>query len=166
MSFIPLDCQNWLKKYSLLDIPHLLIGLDISFTHQIKSLKQTETIISWKEDSFNINHSFPQKSFSMVLSFIFCLIQKENLDISKLNHYVKNITHINNRMQIIEQSSITHILDCYNASYLSFCQGFEILSQVKPKKLILIIADVLELGDHSSYIHKDIRKSFDKIHRT
>ena len=162
-SFIHSSCLNWLKEYSLLNIPHLLIELDIFFIHQVKSLKQVETIISWKEKSHKFEHEFPQKSFSITLSFIFSLIQKESLDLNILSHYIKNLRHLNNRMQIIEKSSTVHILDSYNASYLSFYQGFEILSQIQSNELIFIIADVLELGDYSFEIHWDIKKSFEKL---
>ena len=60
-------------------------------------------------------------------------------------------------MNIIKKNSNIIINDCYNSSYESVSAGLNYLKKINKNKII-IIGDILELGKHSSKIHKKIDK--------
>ena len=79
------------------------------------------------------------------------------LDISadKIKEGIKNFELTKNRMEIIKNSSITIINDCYNANFDSMKASVESLAQMGGRK-IAILGDMLELGEYSKKIHSDI----------
>ena len=63
------------------------------------------------------------------------------------------------RMQVEKLSNkITIINDCYNANYDSMKGAIEYLSKLEGKTKIAILGDMLELGDHSENLHREVGK--------
>ena len=56
------------------------------------------------------------------------------------------------------KSGITIIDDTYNANQDSMINALTLLSKVKNKRRVAILGDILELGDYSQEIHKNIGK--------
>ena len=65
-------------------------------------------------------------------------------------------------MNIIKLNNNILINDCYNSSLESIKGGINYLKNIKEKK-ILIIGDILELGDYSKKIHKKINREIKKL---
>ena len=76
---------------------------------------------------------------------------------------INNFEGAKGRLETIELSNnITLISDCYNASPESIKSSLSVLDNTKKKKMA-IIADVLELGNHSEELHKKIGESLEEI---
>jgi len=61
----------------------------------------------------------------------------------------------NNRSQVIKKVGYTIILDCYNANPSSMEVSLQDLFKIKSRKII-ILGDMLELGEYARGAHKDI----------
>ena len=76
---------------------------------------------------------------------------------------IENFKSTEQRCEIINlKNNITLINDCYNASLESIKSSLSMLENDKNYKII-IIGDVLELGNHSEEIHKKIEEEIKKI---
>ena len=79
------------------------------------------------------------------------------VEISKVNEALTNYTPSNNRSQLVKTSSNTILLDAYNANPSSVQLAIESLSNTDPSlPKIVILGDMLELGDTSSQEHRTI----------
>lgn len=85
-----------------------------------------------------------------------------NIDINTIIDRISTFKLTDKRMNIIKKENYTIINDCYNSSLESVIGGLNYLKNIKEKKL-LIIGDILELGNYSKRIHKKINKEIKKI---
>jgi len=60
------------------------------------------------------------------------------------------------RSQVLEHKGITILNDCYNANPLSFARALETLRDLKVRRRIAIIGDMLELGEYAVSSHQAI----------
>lgn len=60
------------------------------------------------------------------------------------------------RMDVREHNNITIIHDYYNANYDSMKAGLEYLGNIKGKRKIAVLGDMLELGDYSEKLHQKV----------
>lgn len=90
-----------------------------------------------------------------------CLGKYFKVDEQKAVEAVKSYVPSNNRSQIIEVGSNTLILDAYNANPSSMEEAVKSLSRMKADKKVVILGDMLELGNQSKEEHyklgKDVR---------
>lgn len=80
-----------------------------------------------------------------------------NIDIKTIIDSISTYTLPEKRMTIIHKKGNIIINDCYNSSYESLKAGINYLNKIDGNK-ILIIGDILELGNKSKKIHKKINK--------
>lgn len=82
-----------------------------------------------------------------------------NVEISNIQNGIKNLKLTGNRLEYKKtKNNITLIDDTYNASLDSIKSSLEILKKEEGKRKVAVIGDVLELGDYSEEIHKEIGK--------
>lgn len=82
-----------------------------------------------------------------------------NVDIHGIKKGIKTLELTGNRLEYKKAKTGAIIIDdTYNASLDSIKSSLEILKKEKGERKIAIIGDVLELGDYSSEIHKEIGK--------
>lgn len=62
----------------------------------------------------------------------------------------------NNRSQVIQKGSITYIKDAYNANPSSMRASLEQFKSVRAPKKIIVLGDMLELGNYSEEAHLEI----------
>ncbi len=74
------------------------------------------------------------------------------------NQAIANYIPANNRSQIIEKNTNTIILDAYNANPSSVGKALESFVKTKNEKKVLILGDMLELGDYSIEEHRKLGK--------
>lgn len=73
-----------------------------------------------------------------------------------------------NRSQLLERDGVRYVLDCYNANPSSMALSLESFSQTPGRPKMVILGDMLELGDYSLQEHKGIvdlvkSLSFDQV---
>ena len=70
---------------------------------------------------------------------------------------IKNFKLSSHRLEKkISKSGIVIIDDTYNANYDSMKASIELLGKVKDKRRVFILGDMLELGDYSYKMHRDL----------
>ena len=80
-----------------------------------------------------------------------------NIDDKDIIKGIETFKLTNNRMEKITiKNNITIINDTYNASYDSVIAAIDLISKTNNKRKILLLGDILELGDFSKEIHNKI----------
>lgn len=82
-----------------------------------------------------------------------------NISIENIIKGIKNFLLTKQRMEVLKtKDNITIINDSYNASYESIKAALEYLQTIKANRKIVVLGDVLELGDFSKQMHENIGK--------
>ena len=86
-----------------------------------------------------------------------------NIPMDKIAEGIKNLDLSKKRMEIIKNEIGTTIInDTYNANYDSMKAAIEYLKEIKNKRKIAVLGDMLELGSYSEKLHKDVGLLVDK----
>ena len=80
------------------------------------------------------------------------------IPLSEAADAVREYRPTNNRSQMVKGKSCTLIVDAYNANPTSMRASIENFAQMQFKKKILLLGDMLELGESSLEEHKEIIK--------
>ena len=80
----------------------------------------------------------------------------------QIQHHAQEIHHVPMRMQILSFNDRTIVNDCYNANPGSFQAALQTVSEMKPKRFLVLMADMLEMGPRSAEVHHDFAKNFAK----
>lgn len=78
------------------------------------------------------------------------------LNINEIQQGLLSYKSLKMRQEIYKKNSITIIDDSYNASPDSFKSGINVLNSIKANRKVLVVADMLELGELSNKAHFDI----------
>lgn len=82
-----------------------------------------------------------------------------NIDMNKITAGIKEFELTKMRMDIEKfANNLLVINDTYNASYDSMKSGVEYLAKLNNKTKIAILGDMLELGEYSEKLHRDVGK--------
>lgn len=131
--------------------------------NEITLNKKLNLDIKIEKEIHKINFNIPNK---YLIENILIAIKTANLYQIPVNSIVKAINKFkapDNRTNIIDlENNVTLINDCYNASLESIKSSLSILENINKNKLA-IIGDVLELGEHTEKIHKQIEEELKKI---
>lgn len=79
-----------------------------------------------------------------------------NVDASQIKTALENYIPGNNRSQIIKTNNNTIILDAYNANPSSMEASIKNFAKIDAKNKVLIIGDMLELGEYTTSEHQHI----------
>lgn len=154
----------------------LIINNDNDIMHDnlkyIKSLNEIITIgidnesdyigIVKEDDKFvieGIEMESPIKTRAFIYNSIMAYVVGKlcDVDIEDIKRGISNLNLTSNRLEYKEyKEGIRFIDDTYNASLDSIKSSLEVLRKEKCKRRIAVIGDVLELGDYSEEIHKEI----------
>lgn len=115
------------------------------------------------ESKFNINNNkinvkVGGKVFIYNSLVAFAVGKSLNMDESNILKGIENFKLSENRMERIVLKNITIINDTYNASYDSVVAAIDLISKTNYKRKILLLGDILELGEYSEEIHRNIGK--------
>ena len=90
------------------------------------------------------------------------IAEKLGVDCEDIKLGIKKYRNFDRRFKKIEiKNNVTIIDDSYNASLDSFKSGLDIVSKIKERK-ILVLGDILELGEFSKKIHQELAEYIDK----
>ncbi|MBI3320841.1 MAG: UDP-N-acetylmuramoyl-tripeptide--D-alanyl-D-alanine ligase [Candidatus Omnitrophica bacterium] len=76
--------------------------------------------------------------------------------VSEAKHQLKSFTPVPMRSQLVRCNGLTILNDCYNANPLSVARALETLRDLRVRRTIAIIGDMLELGAYASSAHQAI----------
>lgn len=79
-----------------------------------------------------------------------------NVTEEAINEALTNYTPTNNRSQVTKTAKNTLIVDCYNANPSSMKSAIESFAKIEHENKLLILGDMLELGDESKMEHQTI----------
>ena len=96
------------------------------------------------------NYNLPNFLTAIVFGMLFRIEQKE------INDTLSNYTPSNNRSQFALTKQNKIIVDCYNANPSSMEAAINNLNDSKEKNKVLILGDMLELGENSPLEHEKI----------
>ena len=144
------------KKYST-------IKTNPNIINNIRLYDKLYLEIEIENKNYNIEFNIPNK---YLIDNILLALEVSKIYQIPVNTIIKSINNYKGtekRLEIIKlNNNITLINDCYNASIESIKSSLSVLEQSKNNKLA-IIGDVLELGDYTEKIHKQIEEELKKI---
>lgn len=110
-------------------------------------------------DEYKYKCSIPYLQIDYNLVFKVCEYLK--IDINYIYGIINNFKNCSSRMEFIENDNITIIDDSYNASYESVVNGLNSLKKYNNK--LIILGDMLELGEYSNKLHSSLQSIIDNI---
>ncbi len=123
--------------------------------------------ISWKAKLNSKVHSIQANltgSYNLenILAAV-CIGNYFGMDAGKINSAIEEYVPSNNRSQVVTKGSNTIILDCYNANPTSMTAALVNFSGMEAKKKIIILGDMLELGNESEALHRTVIEQVDGL---
>jgi UDP-N-acetylmuramoyl-tripeptide--D-alanyl-D-alanine ligase len=124
---------------------------------------KAENIIYGDKTTFDCNgysydvlvggEAFVYNALSGIAIGTLCGLTKE-----QIKEGIKAFELTKNRLQIIKNNGYTIINDCYNANFDSMKEGISNLSKMEGKRKIAVLGDMLELGEYTEELHRNVGK--------
>ena len=135
--------------YSIKDAKNIVIN---------ENTIEYDTLIYNKEEHIVVNalgnHNILNSLVAIKIGEIY------NISVDKIKRGIFQYQNISRRMEKISFNNITIIDDTYNASPSSMQSGLISIDEIKDKRKIADLADILELGDYAKEIHLKMGKVF------
>ena len=133
----------------------ITISIDEESDYKAEIIEENQFVLEGEEFTSPIN------TRAFIYNFIMAYVVGKlcNVDIEDIKKGINNLKLTGNRLEYKEyKDGIMFIDDSYNASLDSIKSSLEILRKEKCRRKIAVIGDVLELGDYSVEIHREIGK--------
>lgn len=135
--------------YSIKDAKNIIIN---------ENTIEYDTLIYNKEEHIIVNalgnHNILNSLVAIKIGEIY------NISVDKIKRGIFQYQNISRRMEKILFNNITIIDDTYNASPSSMQSGLISIDEIKDKRKIAVLADILELGNYAKEIHLKMGKVF------
>ena len=135
--------------YSIKDAKNIIIN---------ENTIEYDTLIYNKEEHIVVNalgnHNILNSLVAIKIGEIY------NISVDKIKRGIFQYQNISRRMEKISFNNITIIDDTYNASPSSMQSGLISIDEIKDKRKIAVLADILELGNYAKEIHLKMGKVF------
>ena len=147
----------------------ITIGIDNNSDYMATDIILDAFESNFKIDNKNFKINVGGKAFVYNSLMGYSLGKEFNLTDEEIYDALVNIKLTENRLEkLIGKKNETIINDTYNASYDSIKNAVELLAKANYKRKILVLGDVLELGEYDKEMHEKIaneilKYSFDKI---
>ena len=147
----------------------ITIGIDNNSDYMAKDIKLDAFESSFKIDDNDFKINVGGKAFVYNALMGYSLGKEFGLTNKEIYDALVNIKLTENRLEkLTGKKGETIINDTYNASYDSIKNAVELLSKASYKRKILVLGDVLELGEYDKEMHEKIaieilKYNFDKI---
>lgn len=116
-----------------------------------------KTSFDYKDEHFIFNVPGKHLLMDVILAIEVCL--HLNVPIDKIKEAILEYKTLEGRVNVIKKDNITIIDDSYNSNYESLVGSLDLLEKGYN---IVVLGDILELGDKSVRIHKRINKYIKK----
>ena len=155
------------KLFTSYDDPYLQVldGTKVSIKNDKADYYAQDINLSGDGTTFMLNENMKVSTNLIgehnILNLLFGIALSEEFGISEeeLLNEVKNIRLTDMRFQKIESGNIIYINDAYNASPLSMEKAILTFSEIyNDKYKIVILGDMLELGDKAVKFHEELEK--------
>ena len=145
-------------KYNL-----ITIGIDNDSNYKATNIKDNIFSSNFNINKDNITINVGSTAFIYNSLVAYAIGKELNIESSKIIKAISNFKLSPHRLERkITKNNITLIDDTYNANQDSMINSLSILSKVKDKRKIAILGDILELGNYSEQIHRNIGKNITK----
>ena len=145
---------NLNKKYNL-----ITVGIDNKSTYNATNIEDNifSSTFYINNDKININVGSKAFIYNSLVAYAVGKILK--IDFKDIIEAIAKFKLSPHRLEKkVSKTGITIIDDTYNANQDSMINSLSILSKVKNKRRVAILADILELGDYTEEIHENIGK--------
>lgn len=115
-------------------------------------LLEDKIVVDYNDEEININ-AYGKNNVSNI-SLAINIAKYYELTNEQIKKGLENYTSF--RIKKINYKDILIIDDTYNANYESMVMGIEYVNNLEYKNKILVLGDMLELGDDSIYYHKEL----------
>lgn len=150
---VKMDDTYYVKRYSL---------------EEAKNIKQNGEYITFETNVYGENTSFKLKAYGIHnVSNAICAIRiGETFKIKResIQKGISNYISVDRRFNVINKNNYIVIDDTYNASIDSMKAGLIAANNMKDcKRKIAILGDMLELGEYSEELHRQVGEFFKEI---
>ena len=126
-----------------------------------------ELVVKWhtkkdKTETTVASHLPGSYNFPNIMAAI-CIGNYFGLSAEQINKGIENYIPANNRSQVVRSGSNTIFMDAYNANPSSVEAAFENFEKIKSNKKIIILGEMLELGETSQKEHLHILSLTEKM---
>ncbi len=126
-----------------------------------------ELIVKWKTkkdaaETIVASHLPGTYNFSNIMAAI-CIGNYFGLSAEQINRGIENYIPTNNRSQLVKSGSNIILMDAYNANPSSVEAALENFERIKGENKIIILGEMLELGETSAQEHEQILKLVEKL---
>ncbi len=129
----------------------------------IHSFTDNGFIVSLFKNLININLTNKNiNTYNILLSAACAYLYDSNIQENDINRAIADFKQPKLRMQSEKINSTEFILDCYNANPDSMKYALSLFAQ-KGKKRLAVLGDMLELGEFSEKMHKEIGEFIDSL---
>ena len=145
---------NLNKKYNL-----ITVGIDNKSTYNATNIEDNifSSTFYINNDKININVGSKAFIYNSLVAYAVGKILK--IDFKDIIEAIAKFKLSPHRLEKkVSKTGITIIDDTYNANQDSMINSLSILSKVKNKRRVAILADILELGNYTKEIHENIGK--------
>ncbi|MDG2371500.1 MAG: UDP-N-acetylmuramoyl-tripeptide--D-alanyl-D-alanine ligase [Flavobacteriaceae bacterium] len=152
--FVNIDNQNQVKKLN--KIPFISFGKSKKSNYPIAYNKNTTNKLDLTFKGFNFiselhgNYNLQNLAAAIVIGNYF------KVPINKIQKTIELYKSNNNRSQFLKLKNYNIILDAYNANPSSMEVAIKSFHESYSRKSVLIIGDMLELGDYALTAHYEI----------
>ena len=143
----------------------ITVGIDNNSDIYATNINITDSItceINDPKNKLNVNIHIDNKNFIYNAMIAYAVGKKLNIEDNLIKEGINSFELTKNRMEKFKiKDNVTIISDCYNASLEAVKGSLETLSNYKDRK-IAVLGDMLELGEYSEEIHREVGKIVEK----
>ena len=138
----------------------ITIGINNNSTYLAKNIKEYPFNSKFQIENNDIEINVGGLPFIYNSLIAYAIGKCLNIDTDKIKDAIYNFKLSPHRQElIINKTGTTIIDDTYNANIDSMLTAIKILGQVKNKRKIALLADMLELGDYEEKLHRKVGKA-------
>ncbi len=137
----------------------ITIGIDNNSDYNARNIEINEDICNYEIGDNKVTLNIPTTPFIYNSLIAYAVGKELNIEDSLIIKGIKEFNLTKNRLEIkTNKKEVVIIDDTYNASFDSVKASLEMLKLRKEKRKILVLGDILEMGDFSESIHRSIAK--------